>query len=78
MNAIRMHGVDAVDFELWSIAVSAINGCGACVDSYEKVLREEGMSEEKIPAAVRIASVVHALSGVLQAEHALAAVEVNL
>jgi len=55
--------------------VSAINGCGACVDSREKVLREEGMSEEKILAAVRIASVVHALSGVLQAEHSPAAVE---
>ena len=37
---IRMHGVDQLDFELWSLAVSAINGCGSCVDSHERALRE--------------------------------------
>ena len=33
MNVIRTHGIDQLDFELWCIAVSAINGCGACIDS---------------------------------------------
>lgn len=33
MNVIGNPGVDKVDFELWALAVSAINGCGACVDS---------------------------------------------
>ena len=28
MNIIRSHGVDAADFELWCVAVSAINSCG--------------------------------------------------
>lgn len=68
MNIIRTHGIDPLDFELWSTAVSAINGCGACVDSHEKILREKGVSEEKIMAAVRIASVIHAIAVVLDAE----------
>lgn len=67
MNIIRSHGSDATDFELWCLAVSAINGCGACVDSHERVLREKGVSEETVLAAVRIASVVHAISKVLPA-----------
>lgn len=68
MNVMRTHGIDPLDFELWSIAVSAINGCGVCVDSHEKTLREKGISEEKILAAIRIASVVHAIASVLDAE----------
>jgi alkyl hydroperoxide reductase subunit D len=56
---------------LWCTAVSAINGCGACVDSHEKTLRDKGMTEEKILAAVRIASILHAIASVLQTESAL-------
>jgi alkyl hydroperoxide reductase subunit D len=68
MQIIRSHGIDAVDFELWAAAVSAINGCGTCVDSHEKVLREKGMSEEAILAGVRLAAVIHGLATVLDAE----------
>jgi alkyl hydroperoxide reductase subunit D len=71
MNVLRTHGVDPVDFELWSIAVSAINGCGMCIDSHEQVLRGKGMSEESIVAAVRLASVVHGLATVFDAESAV-------
>lgn len=68
MNVIRTHGIDPLDFELWCLAVSAINGCGACVDSHEKVLREKGFGEEKVLAAVRVASVLHAIGAVLDSE----------
>jgi len=71
MNIMRTHGIDALDFELWSVAVSAINGCGACIDSHEKTLREKGISEEKILAAIRSASVLHAIANVLDAERAV-------
>ena len=71
MNIMRQHGVEHLDFELWCTAVSAINGCGACVDSHEKTLRDKGMEEEKILAAVRIASVVNALARSFTAEAAL-------
>jgi alkyl hydroperoxide reductase subunit D len=68
MQVIRTHGSDPVDFELWCVAVSAINGCGKCVASHEAVLREKGVKEETILAAVRIASVLHGLAAVLDAE----------
>jgi len=48
--------------------VSAINNCASCVNAHEKTLREKGISEEKILAAVRVASVVHAISVVLDTE----------
>jgi alkyl hydroperoxide reductase subunit D len=70
MNLLRTHGVDVVDFELWSTAVSAINGCGSCVKAHEKVLREKGLPEESILAAIRIAAVVHAIAVALEAEQA--------
>lgn len=67
MNVMRSHGVDQADFELWCTAVSAINGCATCVDSHEKKLREVGMSEESLLAAIRIAAVVHGLAAVFDA-----------
>ena len=73
MNAMRTHGIEPLDFELWSLAVSAINGCGKCVDSHEKVLRDKGITEEIVAAAVRVASVVHAIGAVLDAERVSAA-----
>jgi alkyl hydroperoxide reductase subunit D len=65
MNAIGKPGVEKVDFELWSLAVSAINGCGMCIDAHEKVLREHAVSAEQIQAAVRIAAVIHAVAATL-------------
>jgi len=65
---LRNHGIDQVDFELWCTTVSAINGCGLCVDSHEQVLRSKGMSEEAILAAVRLASVIHGLATVFDTE----------
>jgi len=62
MNIIRTHGSDPLDFELWCVAVSAINGCGKCIVAHDRTLREKGVSEETVIASVRIASVVHAIA----------------
>jgi len=67
MNVMRTHGVDAADFELWALAVSAINACGKCVSSHEQVLRQKDITEEVILAAVRLAAVVHGVATVLDA-----------
>lgn len=55
MQAIRSHGADPADFELWRTTVSATNGCGTCVVAHENVLKAKGMVDETIVAAVRIA-----------------------
>ena len=72
MQVIANPGVDKVDFELWSLAVSAVNGCGMCIDSHDRVVREGGLSTQQVQAAVRIASVVHAVAATLDGEDALA------
>lgn len=69
MNVMRSHGVEPADFELWCTAVSAINGCANCVDSHEKKLRESGVGEETLIAAIRIAATVHGLAAVFDTEH---------
>lgn len=71
MNILGAHGVDKANFELWSLAVSAINGCGMCIDSHESVLLQHGISKEQIQTAVRIAAVIHAIAATLDGEQAL-------
>ena len=66
MNVIGNPGVDKTDFELYSLAVSAINGCGACVASHEKVVRRAGLGADAVQSAVRIAAVVHGIAVALE------------
>ncbi|GAA2050303.1 alkyl hydroperoxide reductase [Streptomyces carpaticus] len=72
MNVIGNPGVEKTDFELWSLAVSAINGCGQCLDSHEQVLRKAGVDRETIQEAFKIAAVVQAVGTTLDAEATLA------
>jgi alkyl hydroperoxide reductase subunit D len=71
MNVMAKPGVDKADFELWSLAVSAINGCGMCMESHEKVVRHAGLTQEQVQSAVRIAAVVHAVAATLDGETAM-------
>lgn len=68
MTVIGNPGIDKADFELFSLAVSAVNGCGLCIDNHERVLIQAGVKPEAIQDAVRIASVIHAVAVVLDAE----------
>jgi alkyl hydroperoxide reductase subunit D len=68
MSVIGRPGIDKADFELMSLAVSAVNGCGLCIDSHEKVLNQAGVGSDVVQHAVRIASVMHAVATVFDAE----------
>lgn len=70
MNILANPGVEKADFELWSTAVSAVNGCGMCLDSHEVELKKHGVPNTHVQAALRIASVVNAVSRVVAAEKA--------
>lgn len=70
MNAMGNPGCDKIDFELCSLAVSAINGCGMCMDSHEKTLRKHDVSAQAVQSAVRIAAVVNAVAVTLEQAHA--------
>ncbi len=67
MNVIGAPGIDKADFELFCLAVSAVNGCGMCIDAHEKVLLAAGVSIDTIQTAVRIAAVVNAIARTFQA-----------
>ncbi|HYI40570.1 MAG TPA: carboxymuconolactone decarboxylase family protein [Allosphingosinicella sp.] len=64
MNVIGAPGIEKEDFELFSLAVSAMNGCGMCIDSHERVLQQHKVKAETIQTAVRIASVMKAVATV--------------
>jgi alkyl hydroperoxide reductase subunit D len=72
MNIIANPGVEKTDFELWSLTVSAINGCGMCLDAHETELKKRGVPNVGIQAALRIAAVINAVSRVVAAEPASA------
>lgn len=64
MNIIGTPGIDKADFELFSLAVSAMNGCGLCIDSHEKVLRDHNVNADVIQTAVRVGAVIAAAAKV--------------
>lgn len=66
MNVMANPGIDKVSFELAALAVSAINGCGICMDSHEKVLRTHAVTAQGVQSAVRIAAVLHAVAVTLE------------
>src|SRR6476620_5125086 len=62
MNIMANPGIDKVTFELCSLAVSAINGCGACLDSHERTLREHDVGAQGVQSVLKIAAVLHAVA----------------
>lgn len=60
MNVMANPGVDKVDFELVSLAVSAIEGCGMCIDSHVREVTKHGVSKQGVQSAIRIAAVINA------------------
>jgi lipoyl-dependent peroxiredoxin subunit D len=67
MNRLAQVLGNKVDFELISLAVSAINGCEVCVKSHEKAVIDGGLTEEHVHDAVRVAATVNAAAVALLA-----------
>lgn len=68
MNVIGSPGIPKVDFELYSLAVSAINGCGMCMDAHVHEVEKGGISKLGVQSAIRIAAVVNAAAAGLGCE----------
>lgn len=62
MNRLARPATNRTDLELFSLAVSAIHGCGTCMQSHEKVVTGAGVSVDQVHDAVRIAAVVHGVA----------------
>lgn len=60
MSIIGKPGIPKADFELACLAISAISGCGMCINAHVHEVRKAEISNEAIQSAVRIASVLNA------------------
>ena len=68
MNVIANSGVDKVDFEVMSLAVSSINGCGMCIDSHAQMLEKAGLNKTGIQSSIRNAATLSAAAQALVIE----------
>jgi len=66
MNVMANSGLDKISFELASLAVSAINGCGSCLASHEKTIRHHGVGAQGVQSALKIGAVIHAVAVTLE------------
>jgi lipoyl-dependent peroxiredoxin subunit D len=66
MNRLMQPATNRVDFELMSLAVSAINGCETCVRAHEKTVTDGGLTADQVNDAVRIAATIYAAAVALE------------
>jgi len=67
MNAISTHGgTTKARFEAYSLAASIVGKCHFCVKAHYETLKKEGYSVEQLRDIGRIASVINAVSKILQ------------
>ena len=62
MNVIGSPGIEKVDFELYCLAVSAINGCGMCMDAHVHEVTRSGITKTGVQSCIRIASTINAVA----------------
>ena len=66
MNWIAKPLGSKADFELFCLAVSAINGCEVCVHAHEQTVVAGGLTEGQVHDAVRIAATINAAAVALE------------
>ncbi len=65
MKGIVEHGIEKNDFEVFSLAVSIINGCGMCIDAHANQLVKHGFLKSQVQMVAKIAAVVNSAAQVL-------------
>jgi alkyl hydroperoxide reductase subunit D len=67
MNRLVKPAGSKLDFELFALAVSAINGCESCVQAHERTVLENGLTETQVNDTIRIAATIHGVAVALDA-----------
>jgi alkyl hydroperoxide reductase subunit D len=65
MTRIAQPASSKLDFELYCVAASAVNGCEVCLRAHEKTTLEAGLTEAQVFDAIRIAAVMHGAAAAL-------------
>jgi lipoyl-dependent peroxiredoxin subunit D len=66
MQRLAQVASNKADFELFCLAVSAINNCQTCMASHEAIVLKQGLTEDHVLDSVRIAATVHAAAFALE------------
>jgi alkyl hydroperoxide reductase subunit D len=66
MQRLAQVATNKADFELFCLAVSAVNGCEVCVRSHEEVVLQAGLTSDQVHDAVRIAATLHGVAVALE------------
>lgn len=66
MTALARPALGKERFEMLAFAVSVINGCEQCIKAHEKVLKDHGVTADKIHDLGRLAAVVFAVTRLLK------------
>jgi lipoyl-dependent peroxiredoxin subunit D len=66
MQRLAQVATSKADFELFCLAVSAINGCEACLRAHEEVVVGAGLNTDQVHDAVRIAATMHGVAVALE------------
>ncbi len=69
MQGIASHGIDKIDFEVFSLAASIINGCGMCIDAHANQLTKHGFTKYQVQMVAKVAAVVNSAAQVLIIEN---------
>ncbi len=64
MQGIANHGIEKVDFEIFSLAVSIINGCGMCIDAHANQLLKHELTKSQVQMVAKIAAVINSAAQV--------------
>lgn len=65
MTVIGKPGIEKVNFELYSLAISAVEGCGMCINAHVHEIQKAGIENLGIQSAIRIAAVTNAVGQAL-------------
>ena len=58
MSMMLKHGIEPLDFEIYSLAVSCLSGCGMCIKSHAGKLKKEGLSLSAIQSIIKISALI--------------------
>jgi alkyl hydroperoxide reductase subunit D len=69
MTRMQQVATTRLNFELFSIGPAALAGCEMCLKAHEAAVKKDGLNEENIHDAVRIASVLNGIAVAYDAVH---------
>lgn len=71
MKIIKEHGIEEIDFEIYCLAASIMNGCGLCIDAHANQLLKHGLTKTQIQMVAKIAAVVNAVARSIEIDEAI-------